>query len=163
MGWATRDVSVLLDKSLFSVKKGFKSKDEDYPESLLFTTSEGERYLMYHSQDCCESVTIDDICGELDDLVGSPIVMAEQSTNANENPENMVRPDESDEYKDESFLWTFYRIATARGTVVIRWYGSSIGYYSESVDFVQIESIPAPGIPTIDNPVKLPGTRRLTL
>lgn len=33
---------------------------------------------------------------------------------------------------------TFYRIATAKGQVVIRFYGSSNGYYSESVSFAQL-------------------------
>jgi len=77
-------------------------------------------------------VLVEDICGDLSDLVGSPIVSAEESTSENVNPEGIKPP----EYpRDDSFTWTFYRIATAKGLVVIRWYGDSNGYYSESVDF----------------------------
>jgi hypothetical protein len=74
-------------------------------------------------------VSIEDICGDLQDLVGSTITQAEESM-SDENPEGLKVP----EYQD-SFTWTFYRFATAKGSVVIRWYGESNGYYSESVSF----------------------------
>ena len=68
-----------------------------------------------------------------DDLVGTPILMAEEVTNEpNVNPEGVPIP----EYQD-CFTWTFYKFATIKGYVTIRWYGESNGYYSESVDFIR--------------------------
>jgi len=103
-------------------------------EELVFTLSTGEKYKLYHRQDCCEIVTIEDIEGNLSDLVGMPILMAEIATNQNENPPGVPAP----EYQD-SFTWTFYRLATVKGYVTIRWYGESNGYYSEEVDWSAVE------------------------
>jgi hypothetical protein len=130
MGWGnwgdSVEFSTMVGKILVSVVK--TSDDE-----LLFVTTEGEKYRMYHSQNCCESVTIDDICGGLEDLIGSPILVAEEATSEGENPDGVPVP----EYQD-SFTWTFYKIDTAKGGVTIRWYGGSNGYYSESVDFEKV-------------------------
>ena len=74
-----------------------------------------------------------DIVGELKDLIGSPLLMAEEVSHEGKNPEGVEVPD----YQD-SFTWTFYKLATVKGYVTIRWYGESNGFYSESVDFVKI-------------------------
>jgi hypothetical protein len=103
-------------------------------DEITFTCDNGDKYKMYHIQDCCESVIIDDINGDINDLIGSPILIAEESTNENENPFDFTIP----EYQ-ESFTWTFYKLATIKGYVDIRWYGDSNGYYSESVDFEKLK------------------------
>ena len=105
---------------------------EDKSE-FIFKDTEGNYYRLYHSQECCESVSIEDICGSPEDLIGYPILQAEEST-SNTNPEDIKK-----EYQD-SFTWTFYRITTMKGQVVIRWYGESNGYYSEGVNFEKISS-----------------------
>lgn len=102
-------------------------------DELRFTLADGRCFRLYHQQDCCESVTIEDVCGDLRDLVGSPILLAEEATSG-ENPEGVTK-----EWQD-SFTWTFYRLATVKGYVTIRWYGESNGYYSESVDFGEVEA-----------------------
>lgn len=85
-----------------------------------------------HEQECCESVEIIDVIGELDDLVGAPIYMAEEVVSQEENPDGAKGPDPED--RDLSYTWTFYKFATVKGYVTIRWYGQSSGYYSERVD-----------------------------
>jgi hypothetical protein len=99
---------------------------EVYNQKIHFLI-DNEEYVMYHDQDCCESVSVDEIIGDVNDLIGSTLTMAEEVT----NPEGV---DKKDEY-DESFTWTFYKFATIKGYVTIKWYGESNGYYSESVDF----------------------------
>ena len=102
-------------------------------ERMTFTVSDNESYILYHVQDCCETVKIEDICGDINDLIGSPITQAEESTNDTDWPDDTTE----DATYVESFTWTFYRIATMKGQIVVRWLGESNGYYSESVDFAR--------------------------
>ena len=119
------DVSVLMHRTITNLQQN------GYDE-LLFTMDNGDRYIMYHSQDCCEYVRIEDIDGDLNDLVGSPILQAEEVTGETQDSW------EEDERQD-SYTWTFYKFATIKGSVTLRWLGESNGYYSESVDFGKIE------------------------
>ena len=101
---------------------------ENKNRELILTTNDGQQYEQYHSQDCCEGVEVEDICGDVSDVLNSPILVAEEVT-SNKNP-----PDVKKEYQD-SFTWTFYKLETAKGGITIRWYGESNGYYSEEVSF----------------------------
>ena len=116
-------ISELLGKTLADVVVD-KVADE-----IHFVTTDGDTYRMYHSQSCCESVGIEDIVGDVADLIGSPVLMAEEVSSDGEPAK--------DEY-DESYTWTFYKLATVKGYVTIRWYGTSNGYYSEEVDFEKV-------------------------
>lgn len=117
------------DDEKFEVLKGrIISAIHNNGDEMIFEMEDGAEYRMYHEQDCCESVSIEDIVGDLDDLIGSPILEAEEVTNASDTPRDSG-------WSDESFTWTFYKLGTIKGSVTIRWYGSSNGYYSESVTF----------------------------
>ena len=102
---------------------------EEGNDVIVFLCDDGTKYMMYHEQDCCESVTVNDICGDVTRLLNTPITKAECTTNSNDPA--------VDEW-DDSYTWTFYHLATVKGYVTIRWYGTSNGYYSESVDFVKL-------------------------
>ncbi len=84
-----------------------------------------ERFVFFHYQDCCESVDINDIVGDLEDLCGEPLLIAEEVSGET--------PVDFEEEYHESVTWTFYKFATRRGYVDVRWLGESNGYYSESV------------------------------
>jgi hypothetical protein len=118
------NVGVLVGKILTRIDVS-KSRDK-----IIFHCQNGEKYVMLHEQDCCESVDIEDIIGDLDDLIGSPIIRATEDE-SEENPEGI------EEVYQDSFTWTFYNFATEKGHVTIRWYGESNGYYSEAVSFCE--------------------------
>lgn len=118
-----KNIDILLGRTLLSV-------EQVADERLIFVCDDGSRYEMYHEQDCCESVYIQSVTGDLKDLVGSPITLARESSNSRE---------EESVYDYGSCTWTFYSLATVKGYVDIRWCGSSNGYYSESVSFVQVD------------------------
>lgn len=121
-------------------------------EELVFHCSDGEIFKMFHERDCCESVLIEDITGDLDDLIGTPILKATEDCSNDDNiPVNVIDklPDThvaslvakkiiGESQDAESQTWTFYNLATIKGYVTIRWYGTSNGYYSESVSFLKM-------------------------
>lgn len=107
----------LMNQTFVEVKQ--VGKDEIY-----FIKANGDGYKLYHAQDCCEDVYIESVVGSLKDLENTPILMAEEATQKMKNV--------------ESGTWTFYKLATIKGYVDIRWNGQSNGWYSESVDICKI-------------------------
>ena len=89
---------------------------------ILFTFTDGTTCRFYHQQDCCESVDIEDITGDFSDLIGYPLLVAEVRTNEQEGLEWDIG------------LWTFYCFRNLGGSVDVRWYGTSNGYYSVEVN-----------------------------
>lgn len=125
---------ILLGKTLTDVRV-------DGINEIHFYT-EHEHYVLTHIQDCCEHVYIESIIGDLTDLVGSPLTLAEEASNNWDSTGDakllhaLMGPLPG---SDESYTWTFYKLATVNGYVDIRWYGTSNGYYSESVTFYKVE------------------------
>ena len=123
------DIGILNGKTLSSVEVNRNGDDGD---EILFFCTDGDAYKMYHDQECCEDVRIEDICGDINELVGSPIVLSEEISSHDEEGKA------KDEW-DDSYTWTFYKIANNNTYITIRWYGSSNGYYSESVEFIKVD------------------------
>ncbi len=115
----------LIGKTIVDIEGGEKD------EVIVFKCDDGTSYRLFHERECCESVYVEDICGDLEDIKNSPILVAEETCSR----ENEL----SDHVPEESITWTFYKLDTVKGGVVIRWIGESNGYYSESVDFAIIK------------------------
>lgn len=98
-------------------------------EEMLFTDKDGRWVRFYYEHDCCASCNIEDICGDLSDLVDTPILRAEEVSS-----EGAPALENAD-----SYTWTFYKFDTIKGSVTVRWLGESNGYYSESVSVVTSE------------------------
>jgi hypothetical protein len=117
----------LLEERLVSIEGG-----ERGDETITFKTAAGLTYQLYHEQDCCETVTVEDVVGDLQALVGNLLVMAAVET-------NRIEPPSRSGTGEDSYTWTFYKLADDKGNyVTIRWFGESNGYYSERVTFAQV-------------------------
>lgn len=103
--------------------KTFSKVVSEESDSINFYSKE-YLYVLKHLQDCCENVYIDSIVGDLEDMENTPILLAEESSNSRET-------------HDGSETWTFYKLASIKGYVDIRFHGESNGYYSESVSLVR--------------------------
>lgn len=99
-------------------------------DEIHLVTEDGWLVRLYHKQDCCENVYLLETVGEIDNILHSPIIYVNE----------IINPPLDDVMKsftnsDTSSTWTFYLIETKKGSVVLKWLGSSNGYYDESVQF----------------------------
>ncbi len=89
-------------------------------EYIEILTDKGTLALKHH-QDCCESVSVEDVVGDPSSLVGARILEFREDTKA----------DDGVGYGDA--MWTFYNLITDKEDINIRWYGHSNGYYGIGV------------------------------
>lgn len=121
------DAAVLRGKTLTAISQIGNDRIE-------ISTDDGKRYALFHSQDCCESVEVHDVAGDLQSLLGSPLTVAREEIGEPGNwPEDVPKP-----YSTESFTWTSYFFETDTAKVRIRWFGQSNGYYSEGVSMAEV-------------------------
>jgi hypothetical protein len=104
-------------------------------DEVVYFNTDSEEFRLFHWQDCCEGVYVESVVGDLQDLIGEPLLVAEQVESLPLTPEQLTLQEGRD-----SYTWTFYKLATRKGYVDIRWFGSSNGYYSESVTFEQVNA-----------------------
>ena len=106
------------------VKNIFFDEEKKWKGShTLVIETENEAYILNHECESSEEVYIEDIEGNIFCIINQEILLAEESS----------KKVEDDFVCNPSETWTFYKIATAKGYVTIRWYGGSSGWYSEEV------------------------------
>lgn len=120
----------VIDESFY-----YESIVVDSIQGLIFYFDDKSVYHLFHDQQCCEYVRISDICGDLNDLIGQPLLEAEVVW---QKDQDLIYFDPKYEHSFETRTWTFYKFSTIKGNVVIRWNGESNGCYSERVTFNQI-------------------------
>lgn len=126
----SEDISVLVGKTVESI--------ELLNGQVTFNVASDGKYKLTYEGDCCSEGELIDVAGELTDLVGSPIVMAELVTNTDAVRQNHLPPsatERAEQMDQGSFTWSFYKFATAKGYVTLSWFGTSNGYYTETVEF----------------------------
>lgn len=74
-------------------------KDDDM---ISFESIDGRKFTLAHEQDCCEQVVIQEIVGDLTNLIGKPILCVEK-------------------VEDESAVSVRVKFDTNKGTVFISW------------------------------------------
>lgn len=104
----------VMGKTIESIDRG--------DEHITFYFTDGTACESMHMQDCCETVAIERIEGNLDNILNSPVLYAD------ENNDEV----DSERHFYESHTWTTQIITTEKGTVKIIWLGESNGYYGES-------------------------------
>ena len=96
--------------------------------SIIYIKTQDACYKMFHAQDCRESVYLEDVAGDWQDIIDHEILLAETVTNAYTA-------------NDSHVTWTFYKLSTIKGSITLRWFGTSNGYYSEEVEFTEISPV----------------------
>jgi glutathione peroxidase-family protein len=124
----------LQGKTLTQVFVTCESLDLGFDNQITFVCSDGTVYRLFYEQDSGAEVYVEDISGDLADLIGSPLTAAEEV-----RCDNHVRsPRGRGRGQPDSTTWTFYKLDTIKGGVTIRWLGNSNGYYSEQVSFERV-------------------------
>lgn len=128
-------VSDMIGKTFTSVKRS-----KDHHDEVITFSGDGYEYKLYSSENNHGNdvvVLIDDIVGDLEDLINTPILVSELVTSKHDRWSKEPKPPGKE--VSGSWTWSFYKFATAKGYVDIKWWGTSNGYYSEEVDFKRIK------------------------
>jgi hypothetical protein len=135
------DISDLegLTLTAFSIKAGQKT---------VLLQTEQRAFLLVRRLSDPASIFVESICGNIEDILNTPILTAEKITSRGIKPAHAddvtdlvlsrIHGDEPEPYLADSHTWTFYTLGTEKGVVTIRWLGQSNGFYSEEVEILEL-------------------------
>jgi len=108
-------------------------------DQLIFKSTCGRTFRL--GTDDCSAPELIDIVGDLQDLVGHPLLQAE-SVQSKAKLSNRYKFSRKKADTHTKSMWTYYKFATIKGHVHLRWLGES-DYYSVEVDFVELVGLQA--------------------
>lgn len=91
-------------------------------EDVTFFFTDGTAVSTYHSRDCCESVLIDRVEGDVQELIGKVIASASEDEAGTQDRDDV----------GDSSTWTEQTLEADGVKVMIVWLGTSNGYYGET-------------------------------
>lgn len=106
---------------------GAKVLSINYADSELKITTDKGVFCMFHSEDCCENVWLEEGLDEIHGLIGKTILSFE------ERSYTQSEPDEDEYYSS----WHLYTVTHTGGYLDLCWRGHGKVYYSHSVRFIQ--------------------------
>jgi hypothetical protein len=111
---------ILIGETITEILGALAGSDE-----ITIKTASGRTFRLYHEQDCCESVDVRTVTGDLTHIIGSVVTAATETINR-----------DTVGYSDSATETTFV-LTTEKGSLTIFWVGESNGYYGEEVSFVE--------------------------
>jgi hypothetical protein len=122
MHWSEEETNKAIGKTLESWREG-------YGEELILSFNDTSEGRFYHSQDCCESVYLyGESYKQLNNFIGKKISRITWKEEYNPNVDEC--------YESATLTTIFIAFEDSEDNpVIIQFFGSSNGYYSEIVDF----------------------------
>jgi hypothetical protein len=79
-------------------------------KSNLVLTNTGQKYRMEHEWDVAGDAEVEDIVGDIQDLIGTPLLMVEEVSFDNETPKGVKHQG----IEDNSYTWTFINLQKSK-------------------------------------------------
>ena len=100
---------------------------------VLFDCEDTTSYILQHIQESNEEVVIEDTLGDLDDLIGTPLLLAKEINRYYKHIKSKKLT-----MAQRISAWSYYQLDTVKGTADIRWCGTCNGYYTNTARLYRV-------------------------